>query len=280
MIGTKVEHAAWGIGTITELEGHRLVVEFANQTKKFVYPDAFEKFIKAVDPDVQNEMINIINKKKAEAEEKRLKEEVERKAEAERKAAEKTARSSGKKRTPKKEVITHRIEGKRMTFFVYQGDSFEEEYRGGYIWAPTYDKGGSRPHHWARLLDVRKGDILLHSCNAHIQAISVAKDAGYAIAKPMELAAKDEWDNKGNRVDCEYVRLENPIKTSRFVDDIVRLRSTKYSAFDRYGSGNMGYLYQINRELARIFVAEAVKQNPTLADVDYINEMLSESDAD
>ena len=279
MIGTKVKHIAWGEGTVIEQNGGFITVEFADRTAKFEYPAAFEKFIKAVDPEVQAEIINGINAAKAAAEQKRLAEEAARKAEEERKAAEEAARRAlGRKSAPKPAVRSQRVEGKRLTFFVFQGDTFDKEYRGGYIWAPVYDKGGSQPHHWTRLLDVRKGDIILHSSNAHIQAISVAKDVCYDCPQPAELTIEALWETEGRRVDCEYIPLNRPIKTSHFVDDILRLSNVKYSPFDKYGSGNMGYLYELNRELARIFVAAAVKYNPTLGEVDFIKELLSETD--
>ena len=281
MIGIKVEHSVFGLGTIIAHEGKCITVEFFDKTSKFIYPDAFEKFIKAVDPDVQDKIINSINDAREEAEQKRLAEEAARKAAAERKAAEAAALQAVNRRNiPKPIVRTQRIEGQRMTFFVFQGDTFEKECSGGYIWAPISDKTGSHPHHWTRLLDVRKGDIILHNSNGHVHAISVAKDECYDCPQPLELTTEDLWESEGRRVDCEYIRINNPIKTSHFVDDILRLCNVKYSPFDRYGSGNLGYLYEINRELARIFVDASVKQNPYLETVDYINELLAEQDAD
>lgn len=52
-IGLKVKHSVFGTGVITKTEGNYIAVEFAAKTTKFVYPDAFEKFIKAEDPAVQ-----------------------------------------------------------------------------------------------------------------------------------------------------------------------------------------------------------------------------------
>lgn len=42
----------------------------------------------------------------------------------------------------------------------------------------------------------------------------------------------------------------------------------------------MGYLFEINRELAKIFVEASVKQNPYLASIDYIRELLMEGSDD
>ena len=40
----------------------------------------------------------------------------------------------------------------------------------------------------------------------------------------------------------------------------------------------MGYLYDLPRELAKIFLRETVKRNPIIGDVDFVRELLSEAD--
>ena len=70
LIGLKVKHAMFGVGTITEKDGNYITVEFAAKTTKFVYPDAFEKFIKAEDSAVQQAIVDEINDAKAATEQK------------------------------------------------------------------------------------------------------------------------------------------------------------------------------------------------------------------
>jgi len=282
LTGIKVKHSVFGIGEIKACAGNYLTIEFPSKTSKFIYPDAFEKFIKAEDAEVQAAIIKEINDAKAAAEQKRLAEEAARKAAEERKAAEDAARRAeiGRKTAykPKPVERAQREDGHRLTFFVFQGNTFERECNGGYLWAPITDKSGSSPHHWERMLDVRKGDIILHGCNAHVYAISVARGPCYDSQMPPELAVEDMWDREGRRIDCDYIRIESPIKTSHYAEDIVRLSKAKYSPFDKDGNGNMGYLYEINRELARIFVKASVDKNPYLGAVDYIDELLSENE--
>lgn len=282
LIGLKVKHTVFGVGEIKACGGNCITVEFPAKTSKFIYPDAFEKFIKAEDAEVQSAIIKEINDTKAAAEQKRLAEEAARKAAEEHKAAEDAARRAEiVKKTaykPKPVERAQREDGHRLTFFVFQGNTFERECNGGYLWAPITDKSGSRPHHWERMLDVRKGDIILHGCNAHVYAISVARGPCYDSQMPPELAVEDMWDREGRRIDCDYIKIENPIKTSHYADDIIRLSKVKYSPFDKDGNGNTGYLYEINRELARIFVKASVDRNQYLGAVDYIDELLSENE--
>ena len=183
-----------------------------------------------------------------------------------------TKQQQNQEQTYKKNIIRRKI------FFVFQGNTFEKEYRGGYIWAPISDKNGQQPHHWTRLLDVCKGDIILHGCNGYIEAISVAREACFECKQPAELIAEGLWENEGRRVDCDYVKIKKPVKTSTFVGDIIRLNSAKYSPFNKNGNGNMGYLFEINRELAKIFIKASVQKNPYLASFDYIAAILLESE--
>lgn len=96
--GLKVKHSVFGVGTITEKDSNYITVEFATKTTKFVYPNAFEKFIKAENPAVQQAIIDEINDAKAAAEQKRQTEEAERKAtEEQRRAAVAVAAPKAKK---------------------------------------------------------------------------------------------------------------------------------------------------------------------------------------
>ena len=88
MIGTKVKHNIFGIGAITAHEGAYITVDFGNKTIRFVYPDAFEKFLTAEDCSVHESIVSSIKAAKEEAEQKKRAEEAARKAiEEERRAA-------------------------------------------------------------------------------------------------------------------------------------------------------------------------------------------------
>lgn len=99
LIGLKVKHAVFGVGTITEKDGNYITVEFAAKTTKFVYLDAFEKFIKAEDSVVQQAIVDEINDAKSAAEQKYQAEE------AARKAAEEQRRAAIAVATPKAKTL-------------------------------------------------------------------------------------------------------------------------------------------------------------------------------
>lgn len=53
----KVRHKKFGVGEVVSTEGKYLVIRFAECTKNFVYPDAFEKFLTLEDGTVSDEIL-------------------------------------------------------------------------------------------------------------------------------------------------------------------------------------------------------------------------------
>jgi len=62
LINLKVKHHVFGVGIITEISDNYLTVNFATRESKFVFPDAFEKFIEADNKTVQAEIIEEIKR--------------------------------------------------------------------------------------------------------------------------------------------------------------------------------------------------------------------------
>lgn len=91
LINFKVKHKSFGIGIITEVSNNHLTIKFATRESKFVYPDAFEKFITAYDASVQAEIMEEINNIKLAAEAQRRAAETARKSDEEHRAAERQA---------------------------------------------------------------------------------------------------------------------------------------------------------------------------------------------
>ena len=81
LLGLKVKHKAFGIGEIVEIENNYITVAFETKTTKFVYPNAFETFIQALDEDVQEAITSEIKEAKKIVEAKKQLAEAIRKAE-------------------------------------------------------------------------------------------------------------------------------------------------------------------------------------------------------
>ena len=294
LLNQRVKHKKQGSGIVIAQNEKSITVAFSNNTMKFIYPDpvTFLKFLQAENPSVQDAILQEIEAEKQAKEAARLAaEEAKRKAEEVRQKAEEEARAAAqarkeaeaaaknpRKQSSKKAVAPkiERIPGKPLTFYVFQGSTFDIESRGGFIWAPKYNQRGGKVFHWDNLLLIKKGDIILHGYDAKVAAVSKAITDGYDCERPPERAFEEAWTNEGRRVDLQYLLLRNPIKTSEYTYEILEYCKAKYSPFDRDGNGNMGYLYELNRELAKVFLRAIIRYNPELRDVDYIQELLGE----
>ena len=286
LIGIRVVHKSkiftspsLGEGVISSLDGKYVTISFdCGEIQKFDLEIVFKAgIVKPVDAEDQNTIAEAINEIKKAEENRKLLEKEQKAAEAAKKAAEEEAiRAEVSKKTghtSKPVAKSVRVDGERMVFWVFQGKTFDIEANNGYIWAPIYDQAGNEPHHWKRLLDVRQGDIILHGCDGLLKAISVAKGACFDCVQPKELENEQLWGAAGRMVECEYEIIENPIKTSNYVTDIIRLCISKYAPFDKNGNGNRGYLYEIDSELVKIFVSETIKKNPKLAAIAHITAL-------
>lgn len=279
LVGKRFKHKLFGVGVVSAHEKGILTIDFPEKTSKVVYNEEnYRKFLVAEDPEVEAAILQEFAALKEAKQQQVINDMLAKHKKVEQKTElVKTKVTSSVKPAAKKAAIKQeRITGQPQTYFVFQNSTFEQESCGGYIWAPTSGRDGNSRHFWTRLTDVRPGDIIFHGYRTYVQAISIARGSCYECNQPEELRTEDQWEQEGWRVDCEYIVLDHPIKTSNYREDILRFCNVKYAPFDKDGNGNMGYLYELNRELAQIFMGAIVKANKNLADVDYVSKLLGE----
>lgn len=65
ILNETVKHIMYGLGVITEEKEDKIWIQFQddNQTKIFLYPEAFEKYIEAENPEVQNNVLEELRRK-------------------------------------------------------------------------------------------------------------------------------------------------------------------------------------------------------------------------
>ncbi|QTD39473.1 HNH endonuclease [Sporosarcina sp. Te-1] len=142
-------------------------------------------------------------------------------------------------------------------FFVFQNKSYQKEKDGGYLWAPQRNKNGSRVSHWSRMEEVRKGDLILHSFQTKIIAVSIATSDVYAAEQPKELQDENLWENAGWRVDTRYIEIDRPIRTVDHMEEIQKLQPDFNAPFNSIGRGNTGYLFSSNFALTGYLLAQS-----------------------
>ena len=64
--------------------------------------------------------------------------------------------------------------------------------------------------------------------------------------------------------------LKTPLKHGAYKDKILEYCNVKYAPFDKDGNGNMGYLFDLNQNLAAFFIQEIAKKNPEVIHLDYL----------
>lgn len=101
LISEKVEHKKFGIGVVTETNHDKIKVQFqiGEEDKTFQYPESFGAFLKAVNPAVQEDVMEDYQKRQKEIEHER---DLIRKKRDAIELAEKMAISDAKKKTTRK----------------------------------------------------------------------------------------------------------------------------------------------------------------------------------
>ena len=135
-------------------------------------------------------------------------------------------------------------------YFVFQGIECEKEFRDGYLFAGNDET----IHHWARMNQLRVGDIVLHGSSQAILAISVITKACYN-------GTRDGEHTIGKRADCRYYILNEALTLFDKREKLADLSIGKYQPFNKNGTGNQGYLFDMNDGLRDYLLDELKKAN-------------------
>lgn len=144
----------------------------------------------------------------------------------------------------------------KEVYFVFQNKTYNEEYEKGYLWAPKHKKDGGETANWSLLKKVRKDDIIIHSVEQKIKAISIAKTDVYDHPKPDELG--ESWETNGWRIDTNYINIANPIITKNHKNQIYDLQPEESGPFSKTKRGKQGYLYKGNHKLLNYILKESL----------------------
>lgn len=265
LIGIKVKHKSFGEGTVIECSENCITITFPQGEKKFVYPDIFQTFITVLDSRVnefiKKEIADADAKKAAEIEVKMQQEKTNINAKED---VQTKFLSSKIGSTIAQDYSIEKGPKGHQHFFVFQNKSFEYEKRGGYLWAPQFTSDSKKVSHWSLMEEVHKGDVIFHSLNKNISAISIAMTNCYAAKRPLEHKNEQMWEEDGWRVDCRYIAIQYPVMTSDYKDEILELQPRKYAPFNYLGRGNTGYLFVSNYSLSKFIFEKLLIKNTYL----------------
>ncbi len=144
----------------------------------------------------------------------------------------------------------------RNFFYVYQNKTYHEERAGGFLWSPKYASGNKRNAGYETMKDVVAGDIIFHSYQGDIVAISIAKGHCYDFARPG--ASFLEWDKSGWRIDTEYFPLLQPFHIAKHIPYLYSIQPSNGPYTSAY-RGKQQYLCDVSKEMFDFIIAEIFK---------------------
>ncbi len=162
-------------------------------------------------------------------------------------------------------------------FIVFQNQTFQHEFNGGYIWAPQKAESGFNVHHWSRMLEIQPGDLIFSVVKQRVVSINKALSSAVAAKKPAEMQNGNTWAQEGNLVKVKYNILQKNLSTKENMHEILPLAQHKYSPFTSTGNGNQGYLYSVTNELGE-YLIRAIRENNNLdIPMEHVNKGETES---
>lgn len=147
-------------------------------------------------------------------------------------------------------------------FIVFQNQTFQHEFNGGYLWAPQKAENGFNVHHWSRMKEIQSGDLIFSVVKQKILSVNQAMSPAVDAIKPEEMQTGNTWAQEGYLVDVKYNILKNPFALKENMYEILPLAQHKYSPFTSSGNGNQGYLYLITHDLGDYLINAIQEDNP------------------
>ena len=265
-----VNHRDLGKGIIKDAidteKGIFITVYFpdANETKRFGFPIALGKILEE-DEELQA-LADDIAKAKEEA---KIKAEAERKDAEEKELIEKSKKAVRDAEEKMKNIDWDTVfTCKNFSIFkVHQGKTFEAEYQGKYVWAPT-----SGFYHHEKMTEIHTGDIIFHYAEGALIAISEAVSDCMNYPQPSALYGNG-WGNVGYRVNVRCQLLAKRIPLEPFRDYIANHKADSYSSFDCNGGARQGYMFDFEFDIAKYLKAEILKTPQSSGVVNVLNRI-------
>lgn len=137
-------------------------------------------------------------------------------------------------------------------WWVNQKQTHRHEIGNGYMWSPKKQRDGKSHFSYEYMKHIQGGDIIFSYANAAILAVGVANTHCYSFPKPVEFGkAGIHWSEEGWKVDVNYRKLVQPLRTMDHISTLRRLLPvTKSPIRADNGGSNQAYLFQIDKPLA------------------------------
>ena len=159
-------------------------------------------------------------------------------------------------------------------WWVNQNQTFEHEFRGGYLWSPKRKSNNARNPFYEFMREVAPGDVIFSYQGTYIRALGIAQSHCYEAPKPTEFGtAGTNWSDIGWKVEVRYFNLSNQIRPSDEMTILLPLLPGHYSPLQQSGHGNQSvYLTNIPENLATALVGLIGFEARELVKGNYLND--------
>jgi putative restriction endonuclease len=155
-------------------------------------------------------------------------------------------------------------------WIVNQGKTFEDEFVGGFLWAPITNKKGSKITYYTNVTKVGRGDIIFSLVKGTIPAICVCEE-DYVECKKPPTGHNNDWICDGWKIIVRFTEIDPAIVVKDHIDRIRPLLPTKYSPINKDGNAQQGgYLSAISEELAHVLCELSGQQIDGVSDEDAV----------
>jgi putative restriction endonuclease len=130
-------------------------------------------------------------------------------------------------------------------WWVNQGQTWQEEIEGEFLWAPRLGKHGQQVPAYHFMTVLATGDIVFSYFKQALRFCGVVVGGARPSARPNFQFSNDAWNDDGWSVEMRYLQLRQPIDPKADLDFFQAHRPGKYSPINSKGTVQTQYLFPL-----------------------------------
>jgi hypothetical protein len=163
-------------------------------------------------------------------------------------------------------------------WWVNQGQTWDREIPGEYLWSPKKGKNGSKIFSYEMMTQLEVGDIVFSYFKGSLHFAGVVAHRAISSRKPDFGFSGNVWDDDGWSVDMRYVELPTPFKPTEDLSFYNQAKPERYGPIDVKGKVVTQYLFPLTQALGHRYlelggltqelILDELRIDPTLDAID------------
>jgi hypothetical protein len=149
-------------------------------------------------------------------------------------------------------------------WWVNQGQTYEFEVDGDFLWSPKESKDGTRNQFYENMTLLRPGDLVFSYNDKMIRAIGTVQRKASTSAKPDFRTAGSNWADTGWLAEVSFIEISKPFEPKKYIEKIRPLLDEKYAPLRSSGDANQAYLFSISDKLGQYLLSLSEIPQPIL----------------